>query len=138
MKAITKYLLMMIAMMAMCVNFSSCGDDEDTPDPNEVEDFVVSYTATGGGLDNTDLSYVEDYFEDEYGRYLNGYSTNEAIYVFERFVREIRDDFSHGLSYDDAAIVGTLTLKLDMKNSKGKLVKTGYVYFTSTGSDYKI
>ena len=137
MKAFTKYLMVMIAMMAMCVNFSSCEGDNG-PDPTEVEDFVVSYTATGGGLDNTALSIVEDYFEDEYGRYLNGYSTNEAVYVFERFVREIRDDFSHGFSYDGAAIVGTLTLKLDMKNSKGKHVKTGYVYFTSSSSDYKV
>lgn len=29
MKAITKYLMMMIAMLAMCVSFSSCGDDDE-------------------------------------------------------------------------------------------------------------
>lgn len=29
MKAITKYLMMMVAMLAMSVSFSSCGDDEE-------------------------------------------------------------------------------------------------------------
>lgn len=29
MKAVTKYLMMMIAMLAMSVSFSSCGDDEE-------------------------------------------------------------------------------------------------------------
>lgn len=31
MKAITKYLMMMIAMLAMCVSFSSCSKDDDEP-----------------------------------------------------------------------------------------------------------
>lgn len=137
MKAITKYLMMMVAMLAMCVNFSSCKDDPEV-DPNKVDDFVVSYSASGGGLNAQELATVEDEFAQKYNRYLNGYATNDAIYKFKQVVKKIREDFSNGLYFNGAAIVGTLTLKMEMYGSDGKRVITGEVYFTANSSDYKV
>lgn len=137
MKAI-KFLTMMIALLAMSVSFSSCNDDGDEPDITTVDDFVVKYSAEGGGLNSVELASVVAFFEDEYGQYVTKMQTNEAIYEFEKLVREIRDDFSSGATFNDASIVGTLTIRLDMYNSKNKLIKTGYVYLTASGSDYKI
>lgn len=134
-----KFLAMMIAMLAMSVSFSSCGDDEDEPAAStEVDDFVIKYSADGGGLNAVELASVVKHFEGEYGQYVTKVQTNEVVYEFEKLVREIRDDYSGGVTFGDAAIVGKLTLKLELYNSKNKLIKTGYVYLTATGSDYKI
>ena len=134
-----KFIAMMIAMMAMCVNFSSCGGDDDEPaSSTEVDDFVIKYSAEGGGLDTVELASAVKQFENEYGQYVTKVQTNEVVYEFEQLVKEIRDDYSSGVTFNGAAIVGTLTLKLELCNSKNKLIKTGYVYFTATGSDYKI
>lgn len=48
MKAITKYLLMMIAMLAMCVGFSSCNPDPD-PEPEPPVSGVVGRWSTDDG-----------------------------------------------------------------------------------------
>lgn len=49
MKAITKYLMMMIAMLAMCVNFSSCSETEDEPEPEEPTGIVGTWIESGNG-----------------------------------------------------------------------------------------
>lgn len=54
MKAIVKYLMMMIAMLAMCVNFSSCRDTKEDPEPPITDEFTMK---------NTVWSFTEKYEE---------------------------------------------------------------------------
>lgn len=133
-----KFLAMMIAMLAMSVGFSSCEEEKVPGESTEVDDFVIKYSAEGGGLNSVELASVVSHFEDEYGQYVTKMQQNEVIYEFDKLVREIRDDFSSGVTFNDAAIVGKLTITLKLYNSNNKLIKTGYVYLTATGSDYKI
>ncbi len=60
MKTATKYLMMMIAMLALSVSFSSCGEDGDDPEPPTEEDEVFT-------LKGTTWSFTEKFEEKEDG-----------------------------------------------------------------------
>ena len=135
MKAITKYLMMMIAMLAMCVSFSSCRDEEeDLSGDTTIGNFVVEYSASGGGFDAVELSQIVKGFEEAYGKYLTGRQTNEAIYIFDENVKAIRGLYKNG----DKDIIGKLTITMKLLNESGKVIRTGYIYITAEGSEYKI
>ena len=47
MRTVTKYLVMMIAMMAMCVNFSSCSKESVPEPPVEVKGIIGTWMQSG-------------------------------------------------------------------------------------------
>ena len=53
MRTVTKYLVMMIAMMAMCVNFSSCKGTEDDPEPPKETGIVGTWMQSSSGTSVT-------------------------------------------------------------------------------------
>ena len=133
-----KYLSMMLMMLALSVCVVSCGDDEENINLDEIGNFYIEYNAQGGGLNAADLNSIKSQLASEYGSYLNGVETKQAIYVFQELVKQIRDDFSGGVSFGGAAISGTLDIKLTLKTEEGKTVKTGVVHRTKDGSSYEL
>lgn len=60
-----KYLFMMLAMMAMCVNLTSCDKDDDGPDPKEPVTPEFSLVGTSWSytdrFEEDDINYTIDY-----------------------------------------------------------------------------
>lgn len=134
-----KYLSMLLMMVALSVCMVSCGsDDEESLDMDEIGNFYIEYEVTGGGLTSATLSAVKSQIESEYGRYVNGIETKEAIYAFKELVKDVRDDFSNGVTVGGAAISGTLKILMVLKTEDGKFVKQGIVYVTKDGSSYEV
>ena len=98
MKTITKYLMMMIAMVAMCVNFSSCKDDDDEP-TSEYHDYYIQCKVSGGGLDAAELNYMESQLNAKLADVeWEMLKKDEAIYYFDTAMKELRASFSEGIS----------------------------------------
>ena len=105
---------------------------------DEIDNFYIEYQVRGGGLTEAQLSGLRSQLESEYGRYLNGVETREAIYQFEELVKDIRKVFSYGGSVGGAAISGTLDIIMNLKTEDGVQVKRGVVYVTKDGSSYEL
>lgn len=134
-----KYLSMMLVILAMSVCMTSCGSDDETgPAMDEIGNFYIEYKATGGGLTAAQLSSIRSQIESEYGSYMNGVETKEAIYKFKELVKDIRDDFSNGVTVGGAAISGTLEIIMNLKTEDGIQVKKGIVRITKDGSSYEV
>ena len=82
---------MMLMMLALSVCVVSCGDDEENINLDEIGNFYIEYNAQGGGLNAADLNSIKSQLASEYGSYLNGVETKQAIYVFQELVKQIRD-----------------------------------------------
>ena len=128
MKALTKYFMMMIAMMAMCVSFSSCGSDDDEP-IDGIYDFYIECDVTGGGLDSSEISTLKSALNLELsGLDLEAMEVDEATYVFDKFVKELKYEFSDGLGIDEV-----LKITLYLKTTEGKTVKKSTLKITENG-----
>ena len=60
---------------------------------------------------------------------MEGYSKDQAIYVFDSVVKSLKQSFRNG-SED---VVGTLNLTLVLKTTDGKVVKRSTLYITNSG-----
>ena len=132
MKAITKYLMMMIAMLAMTVSFSSCGGDDDVTDTDKY-DFYIECNVSGGGLDSSETNYLQSQLNSSLSEVRWEMLTKEdAIYYFDKEMKDLKYSFSDGLSYVD----GTLYLKFILKTVDGKTVKTTTLNVTKDGCTF--
>lgn len=124
MKAIAKYLMMTIAVMALCVNFSSCKEDEGSP--TGINDFYVECDIAGGGLDSSEISTLKSALNLELSALdLEALEVDQAIYVFDKFVKELKYEFSDGLGYDEE-----LMITFYLKTTDGKTVKKSTLKIT--------
>ena len=128
MKTITKYLMMMIAMVAMCVNFSSCKDDDEPT--SEYHDYYIQCKVSGGGLDAAELNYMESQLNAKLADVeWEMLKKDEAIYYFDTAMKELRASFSEGIS----GITGTLYMQFMLKTTEGNTVKTTTLNVTKNG-----
>lgn len=134
-----KYLSMLLMMVALSMSMAGCGDDDDAmPAGDEINDFFIEYTVTGGGLNQAQLNSVKTQVMSEYGSYFDKMTTNEAIYEFKELVEEIRKDFSRGVTVGGAAINGTMDITMVLKTKDGKAIKKGIVHVTKDGSSFEV
>ena len=118
MKAV-KFLAMMFAVLALCVNFASC-DKNDSP-TTEYNDYYIQCKVSGGGLNASELNYVESQLNAELSDVeWEMLKQEEAIYYFDAAMKELRASYSDGMS----GITGTLSMKFMLKTTEGKTVKT--------------
>ncbi|MBE6288558.1 MAG: hypothetical protein E7099_10350 [Mediterranea massiliensis] len=130
MKAI-KFIGMMIAMLAMSVNFSSCSSDDDDP-VSAYDDYYIECDAKGGGLDSSTLNTLKSELNislSELSYELEGLDKDAAIYIFDSFVKSMKSEFSSGIS----GVEGTLKLIFYLKTVDGKKIKTSTLNVTNTG-----
>lgn len=132
-----KYVSMLLFMVAMSFCMTSCGDD-DSPANNEVGNFYIEYNVTGGGLTAAQLNSVKNQLSNEFGSYLYGMETQEAIYTFKELVKLIRNSTSKGVEINGAAISGTMDITLILKTEEGKQIKKGVIHVTKDGSSYEV
>ena len=126
MKTITKYFVMMVVMMTMCVNFSSCEKDEAVEGLN---DYYVEFNVSGGGLDASELSALKALLNYEFSEVvLEALEKDEAIYIFDRLVKELKYEFSGGMEIDEP-----LKITLYLKTTDGKLVKKSVLTISDDG-----
>ena len=126
MKAITKYFVMVVAMVAMCVNFSSCGETED---PTGLNDYYVECSVSGGGLDSYELSALKSLLNLELSELvMEAMEKDEAIYVFDKLVKALKVEFSDGMEVDE-----TLKITLTLKTMDGKSIKQTVLKITQNG-----
>jgi len=120
MKAITKYLMMMIAMLAMSVSFSSCGDDDEdiekvsivgkweqvnsagtviTVTFNSNRTGVVHYLYTNNtGDENENFEY--DYIDSDRSLTVIGSQLNGVYYVTLTATKLVLSNSKHTYSFD--------------------------------------
>ena len=126
MKTVTKYFVMMVAMLAMCVNFSSCDED---PAVSGLNDYYVECNVSGGGLDSSEISALKSALNLQFSELvLEALEVDEATYVFDRLVKELKYEFSGGLEVDQP-----LKITLSLKTTDGKLVKKSTLTITYNG-----
>lgn len=126
-----KFLAMMIAMLAMNIGFSSCSNDDDEP-LSAYQDYYIECSAKGGGFDAAELKALESELNVSLSSVtdnLEAIDQDTAIYIFDKFVKGLRDEFSSGEEY----IEGTLKLTLTLKTVNGKKVKSSTLNITSSG-----
>lgn len=124
-----KFLAMMVAMLAMSVGFSSCSDDPDNP-VSDKNDYYIECNVSGGGLDSSETNYLQSQLNAQLSEIKWSMLTkDDAIYYFDREMKDLRSGFSEGLSY----VTGTLYIKFILKTVDGKTVKTTTLNVTKDG-----
>lgn len=123
-----KFLAMMIAMLAMSVSFSSCGDDNQPE--TDYYDYYIQCKVSGGGLDSSELNYLESQLNAELSDVeWEMMKKEDAIYYFDREMKEVRSVFAEGMS----GITGTLYIKFILKTTEGDTIKTTTLNVTKDG-----
>ena len=126
MKTIAKYFMMVIAMVAMSVNLSSCEKEDSITGLN---DYYVECNVSGGGLNSSEISALKSLLNLEFSELsLEAMDKDGAIYVFDRLVKELKNQFSVGLEVDE-----TLKITLVLKTTEGKTVKQSVLKITQNG-----
>ncbi len=129
-----KYFSMMLAMLVCCMGFVSCSDDDDDNNfsGSAIDDFYIMCTASGGGLDSRELASFEASLNNEFVDLdLTGLKYDEAIYMFDSFIKNLKRGFSEGLS----GVSGTLKLTFYLKTTSGKEVKRATLNITKDGCE---
>lgn len=123
-----KFFAMMIAMLAMSVSFSSCGED-DEPETG-IKDYYIECDVKGGGLNSSELSTVKSSLNLELSELdLYALTKDEAIYVFDKFMQEMKYYFSEGIE----GISETLSITFYLKEASGSTVKKAVLKVTGNG-----
>ena len=119
---------MMIAMLAMSFSFSSCGED-DEPETG-IKDYYIECDVKGGGLNSSELSTVKSSLNLELSELdLYALTKDEAIYVFDKFMQEMKYYFSEGIE----GISETLSITFYLKETSGSTVKKVVLKVTGNG-----
>lgn len=123
-----KFFAMMIAMLAMSINFSSCSDDDDEPS-SEIKDFYIECDVKGGGLNASEISALKSALNVELSELdMEALTQDEAIYLFDRFIQEVKYVFSEGIESNE-----TLTITFYLKTTSGSTVKKAVLKVTKDG-----
>ena len=118
---------MMIAMLAMTISFSSC-DKEGVPE-TEIKDYYIECDVKGGGLNSSELSALKSSLNLELSELdLYALTKDEAIYVFDKFIQEMKYYFSEGLDTSE-----TLSITFYLKETSGSTVKKAVLKITKNG-----
>jgi len=123
-----KFLTMMIAMLAMSISFSSCGDEKEPG--TDYYDYYIQCKVSGGGLDSSELNYLESQLNAELSDVeWEMLKKDDAIYYFDKKMKELRSAFAGGMS----GITGTLYIKFILKTTEGDIIKTTTLNVTKDG-----
>lgn len=131
MEKITKKLLLAMLLL-LPLTFASCGSD-DEPENTYDDWYSEVVEVSGGGLSASQCSMLmNDLNTDEELQLGPAYvwrnmDKDQAIYYFDAQARELCADFAGGVS----GLSGELVIKIALKNSAGKTVKTTSIYVTS-------
>ena len=121
-------LMTVLAAMSMFVVSCSSSDDDD-PVP-AYDDFYIEFSCSGGGFTQQELTQMTTALNSQFAdETMEGYSKDQAIYVFDSVVKSLKQSFRNG-SED---VVGTLNLTLVLKTTDGKVVKRSTLYITNSG-----
>ena len=128
-----KYFSMMLVMLACSIVFVGCSDDDDDNySGSAIDDFYMICTASGGGLDSRELDSFEASVNNELvENKLTGYTYEQAIYVFESTIKELKRSFSGGIRN----VSGTLKLTFYLKTTEGKEVRKATINITKDGCE---
>ncbi|MGN1376293.1 MAG: hypothetical protein ACI4V5_07040 [Prevotella sp.] len=124
-----KYLVMAMFVAMLSMSFTSCSDDDDDDVPT-IADYYIECKMSGGGLSNQELTQMEAYLNSQLaGTTFDGLKRDEAIYIFDKIIKDLKDKFSEGMD----GIVGTLNMVLYLKTTDGVIVKTATIAVTKDG-----
>lgn len=121
---------MMIAILAMSINFSSCSSDDDDP-VSAYNDYYIECDVKGGGLDSSTLNTLKSQLNLELSELtyeMEGIDKDAALYIFDSFVKELKNEFSTGID----GVEGTLKMIFFLKTVEGKQVKTSTLNITNS------
>ena len=111
--------------MTMVAGIVSCNKEE--PVEGNITDYYIECSVKGGGLNSqelyeiqTDLNYI---IQDVV---LEGYNRDEAIYIFDGLVTELKSEFSYGMD----GITEPLKITLTLKTINGKKIKASTLTVT--------
>lgn len=124
-----KYLSMLLMMVALSVCMVSCGDDDD-PIGDSFQDYYIEADVQGGGLDAAEINELKSELNADLSDVRWEKMTKEdAVYYFDRSVKNLKQSFAEGMS----GINGTLRITLTLKTSNGVVVKKSTLNITKDG-----
>lgn len=124
-----KYLVMAMFVALLSMSFTSCSDDDDDDVPT-IADYYIECKMSGGGFSNQELTQMESYLNSQLtGTTFDGLERDEAIYIFDKIIKDLKVQFSDGLE----GVVGTLNMILYLKTTDGVIVKTATIAVTKDG-----
>ncbi|MBR2866955.1 MAG: hypothetical protein IKC12_04460 [Alistipes sp.] len=120
-----KFVQYFVLSMAMVAGIVSCNKEE--PVEGNITDYYIECSVKGGGLNSqelyeiqTDLNYIiQDVI-------LEGYNRDEAIYIFDGLVTELKGEFGYGMD----GITEPLKITLTLKTINGKKIKASTLTVT--------
>ena len=120
-----KFVQYFVLSMAMVAGIVSCNKEE--PVEGNITDYYIECSVKGGGLNSqelyeiqTDLNYIiQDVI-------LEGYNRDEAIYIFDGLVTELKGEFGYGMD----SITEPLKITLTLKTINGKKIKASTLTVT--------
>lgn len=125
MKKFVQYFVLSMAMVAGVV---ACSKEE--PVESKITDYYIECTVSGGGLDASELNQLQSELNYDLSEIvMEGFDRDEAIYIFDGLVKDLKDDFSYGMD----GISETLKIKLTLKTIAGKAVKSYTLNVTKDG-----
>lgn len=111
--------------MTMVAGLVGCSKEE--PVEGNITDYYIECTVKGGGLNSqelyeiqTDLNYIIT------DVVLEGFNRDEAIYLFDGLVTDLKGDFSFGMD----GITEPLKITLTLKTINGKKIKSSTLTVT--------
>lgn len=120
-----KFVQYFVLSMTMVAGIVSCNKEE--PVEGNITDYYIECSVKGGGLNSqelyeiqTDLNYI---IQDVV---LEGYNRDEAIYIFDGLVTELKSEFSYGMD----GITEPLKITLTLKTINGKKIKASTLTVT--------
>lgn len=123
-----KFFSLMLIMLLGSISLASCGGDDDEP-AITYDDFYIACSVSGGGFNSQELSYLESSLNASLvDTKLQGYEKNRAIYVFDSFVNDMRDEFSDGMN-----VSAPLYMTFILKTTGGSTVKSTTLTITRDG-----
>ena len=122
-----KFFAMMIAMLAISINFSSCDDGEEPI--TEIKDYYIECDVKGGDLNASELSTLKSELNVILSEVdLDALTKDEAIYLFDKFIQEMKYAYSDGIGTNE-----TLSITFYLKTTSGNLVKKTVLKVTKDG-----
>lgn len=132
MKQLKYFSLATLALFAMLfsVTLTSCSSDDDDDNVGSINDFYISCSLRGGGFDSQTLSTQEAQLNAAIaGSTMQGYTVDEAKYVFNNVVKEFKNEFSDGMS----GLSEPLVITFYLKTTDGTTVSTSTLTVTQDG-----
>lgn len=111
--------------MAMAVGLVSCNKEE--PVVGNITDYYIECSVTGGGFNSQELYEIQSDINYSISDVvIEGCNRDEAIYVFDGVVTDLKGDFSFGLE----GIAEPLKITLTLRTINGKKIKSSTLTVT--------